>query len=437
MVVFTHVSKTEDLGINELQTKRDFDNVGEPSLESAEETTDSSNNTRDSGESYYEQNCKFIVANSPDFRNKNGDTMSFSNDSITENSFFSDESPRSFIKIPRSLFNDPRWKGMREKYKKVFFTLLFHASFTKKTYAIGPNLITINPGQFCTSIRNLMELCNDEVKYQEDKVDKNIVERSVSLFTKFGLVRHEVIHGKSVITITQRELYDHFQNQCDTASETKVRLNRDTNEEYKNVKKEDNVYVLETNDTNDKTNLSKKDASETLHSIDGAVAPDSSLSNLNPENQKRFQILWEYIIKYSMNYGNTHNKKPGIKKKDLEDWINKYDPREILECLKLTLKASPSQTWPGYVNKLLRDKISKRESDAEHGRKVVEQIINKNKMSHIEMMKDYFKDSISDEQTYYYLPQQTIEAVLRRSFERAKEAEREARIRFQEDERYG
>lgn len=437
MIVFTHASKTEELGINELQTKEGFDNVEEPSLEPAEETADSSNNTRDSGESYYEQNCKFIVANSPDFRNKNGDIMQISTNSIIQDQIQSDDSMKRFIKIPRELLEDYNWRSMRLKYQRIFLIILEEVSYRKREYKYNGHSIPILPGQLCISMRRLVETYNRDVKYKDEKIDLPLAQRAVSVFSKFGFSTHESIHGITLITITQRELYEHFKNQSDTPFDTEPIRNRYTNEEYKEGKKIDNVCVVETNDSNDKNNLSKKDATDTPDSIDGAVAPDSSLSNLNPENQKRFEILWEYIIKYSMNYGCTSNKKPGIKKKDLEDWIIKYDPREILECLKMTLKASPSQTWPGYVNKLLRDKISKKESDAEHGRKVVEQIVNKNKMSHIEIMKDYFKDTISEEQVYYHLPQQTLEGILKRSFERAREMEIESRKRFQEEARYG
>lgn len=136
-----------------------------------------------------------------------------------------------FIKIPRSLFQNAHWQGMRSKYQKVFLTILFHTSHKKKSFSIGENLIEILPGQFCTSIRNLMDLCNEGVKYKEDKIDKNIIERAVSLFTKIGFVRQEVRHKKSILTITYPGIYDEEKKTTETATETRPRHDRDIKEE--------------------------------------------------------------------------------------------------------------------------------------------------------------------------------------------------------------
>ena len=358
-----------------------------------------------------------ILAGPPNFRKEMGAIMSVTSD-------------EGFVKLPRSLWNDPQWKSARPKYKLVFMTLLFNASFTQKTFSISNNIVTIGPGQFCTSIRNLIDLCNDGIKFKEDKVDKNIVERSVSLFTKIGFVRQEVRHGKSIFTITHNELYEHFQKQSETGSETKVRQNRDTNEE-------------------------RKERKEIEETIEGAVALDSSLMNLekeeqkkdpsifqpetpkekvelNPEKQKHFENLWKFVIENKIAVGMTS--KPGIKEKDLITWLKTYDAKEILECLNLAIKASIKSTYGGYVATLLKDRIAKREEDSKQGRKFVEEFIKKNKIDYIELKKDYFSDLISDEQSYYYLPIITLDIILKKCKQKAQE--REEQERSQRDYEY-
>lgn len=129
-----------------------------------------------------------------------------------------------YVKVPRSLWKNPIWQGCREKYKKVFMTLLFTAHFRKRTVSYQNNPIELLPGQHCASMRELVDLCNDGVRFKEDRVDKNIVERAVSLFTKIGLVRHDTSHGISLFTIVYGNIFD----QVETASETGPRQDRDS-----------------------------------------------------------------------------------------------------------------------------------------------------------------------------------------------------------------
>ena len=361
-----------------------------------------------------------ILSHAPNSYKENGVSMSVD---------FSDE---GFVKIPRSLFNDANWKGMREKYRRVFVVLLFHTAFTKQSFGIGANTITIEPGQFCTSIRNLVELCNDGIKYKDDKVDKNIVERAVSLFTKIGLVRQEVRHGKSILTITQLDLYEHFQKQTETANETRPRLDRDTNEERK--EREELEETIDGPSALDSflLDLEKEEQKKDLP----VFKPQTPIPQISQEKQQHMKILWEFIEKNSMQEHKTKNRAPGIKEKDLSSWLVKYDGKEIMECLKMTIKAKPNKTWPGYVTKLLRDRIIKKEADAVTGRQMVEQIVKREKMTHIDLKQDYFVDLINKDQMYYYLNPEVLKGFLKRSFDRSKEHEAEERRQKEYEDDY-
>jgi hypothetical protein len=150
-----------------------------------------------------------------------------------------DMSEQGFIKVPRSLLNDPRWNGMRLKYRHVFLILLARCYWKKTKYNVRGNIIELEKGQICVSYRQLVDWCNQEMSFKEDYVDKNIVERAVSVFFQFQIARHEVRHGKMVITITIPGYYGEEKNETETLSETKPRHNRDIKEEvYKKNKKD-------------------------------------------------------------------------------------------------------------------------------------------------------------------------------------------------------
>lgn len=214
----------ENSKLNELLSKEIFDRV-ESQAKKMPEFDDSGRKKLDSvGESGIVNFDNSTIPVSPNLYKEYG--------VLVENSGY-------FI-IPRSLMNDPRYQGARMKYKIVLLTILKNAAFAQTTHAIGCEVISIGIGQFCTSIRGLTDLCNEGVKYKEDLIDKNIVERASHFWCRCGFVRQEVRHGKTILTVTIPEFYAKEKNECETGIETKPRQNRDTKEEYKEDK-EDNI----------------------------------------------------------------------------------------------------------------------------------------------------------------------------------------------------
>jgi len=142
--------------------------------------------------------------------------------------------------IPRSVTSDPRYKTARLKYQKVLFVLFEHVAFAPTTHAIGHKIINIRVGQLCITSRHLVKLCNEDVKFEEDLVDKNIIDRAIAFFEKCGFVSQEVIHRKSIITITVPAFYDRFKNTSEPRSEPKVSQKRANKEEEKEDKDKKN-----------------------------------------------------------------------------------------------------------------------------------------------------------------------------------------------------
>jgi hypothetical protein len=307
------------------------------------------------------------ISESPNFHNRKGDSMSYS----------------GYIQIPRSLFNDPHWKSMRTKYQKVFMTILLHAAWSKKKYSINGNLIEIQPGQFCTSIRNLVDLCNDGVKFKEDQVDKSLVERAVSVFTKVQFVRHELRHKKSIFTITFPGIYDNLKNITETPIETTSRHHRDINEERK-----EREYIKETNEIYPPVSLLSNFEKEEKQNSPSVFEP--SQKNENPD----FSKIWEFAIKMRAAEGYTPDKKPGITEKDLSNWLKIYEVKEIEECIRSAACATISKSYGGYINSILRDKIHQKKDNIQINNEFLKEVFKTKNCSHLENHKQYVTDNL-------------------------------------------
>lgn len=124
----------------------------------------------------------------------------------------------SFVQIYTEVFTDPLINGLPPSYKCVLYTILAHACFAPCKMNDHGQLIHLEAGQFMCTVRHLAELAN---------VGKNDAERALKKFVEFKIVRQEVRHKKTVITVlwgikTQNE---------ETTKETRKRQTRDTKEE--------------------------------------------------------------------------------------------------------------------------------------------------------------------------------------------------------------
>lgn len=140
-----------------------------------------------------------------------------------------------FYQVPTEIIQDPRFQSSRTNYQRVFWKLCEVVCYKDTEYAIGSKKILLKRGQFCTSIDQFVEICNKNVRFKEDLIDRNIVSRAIAFFCECQFVRQEVRqevrHKKSILTI----LWDGFSEKSDTISETiseqQVRQNRDNNKD--------------------------------------------------------------------------------------------------------------------------------------------------------------------------------------------------------------
>ena len=210
---------------NELLSKGNFDRVESIQIKNPEGDNSGLINETDSvRESAIMDRDKPIIAKAPNSYKDYGAPVNNS----------------GYFIIPRSVSSDPRYKSARLKYKHVLHILFENVAFSPTTHAIGTEVISIAIGQYCISERNLVDLCNEGVKFKEDKVDKNIVHRAVHFWARCGIVNQQVIHDKTLLTITVPEFYERKKKTSEPGSETEVNQNRTTKEEDKEDK-EDNI----------------------------------------------------------------------------------------------------------------------------------------------------------------------------------------------------
>ncbi len=135
----------------------------------------------------------------------------------------------NFIQIPRSLLEHPTVKAAPFPQKWLLITIIQHACFLPCQIDDHQTIIDLQPGQLCCSFRQLADWSGS---------DKNNIERGIARFSKVQILRHEVRHKKSIITITHTDTYDLIKQYSETGNETKVRQERDKSETQKD--KEDN-----------------------------------------------------------------------------------------------------------------------------------------------------------------------------------------------------
>lgn len=128
-----------------------------------------------------------------------------------------------YVQILHDLLRSDLFLDAPCAYRCVLITLLDRVVFEKQVMDDHGRKITVRPGQYLTTIRELAVLAN---------VEKNDAERAVKYFS--GIVRQEVRHRKSLFTI----LWGIKLNNSETGSETKKRQERDTKEEHKNIRQQ-------------------------------------------------------------------------------------------------------------------------------------------------------------------------------------------------------
>jgi len=169
---------------------------------------------------------------------------------------------KGFIRIPREILEDPRYRASRLKYQKVLIKLFEVVCYKETPHAIGTTKIILHPGQYCYSLNYFMRICNEDVKHEEDLINRDIVDHAMRYFENCNFVRREVRQRKSIVTI----LWNGFSESVATTSAIDVRQECDINKEEQEEqegKKDCSVVLLARDGARKKSHTRKKNM--TIH----------------------------------------------------------------------------------------------------------------------------------------------------------------------------
>jgi len=137
-----------------------------------------------------------------------------------------------YIKIPRSLLFDPLWNSLSLLEQHIFLVILANTCYRPQKYNDHGVILDLEPGQFCTTYRELADLC-------KKKTTKDHVDRAIKKFALYHFLRQEVRHIKSVLTICHKDTYDLIVNSNETGFATTLRQDCDRIATEKNKDKKD------------------------------------------------------------------------------------------------------------------------------------------------------------------------------------------------------
>ena len=140
-------------------------------------------------------------------------------------------SEKGFLALSRDFLKDPAFNGMRISYQRLFLIMAREAVWKKTKWDISHHEVWLMPGQLCASYKWLAEKYNEDLRFDEDKIDKALVQRSVSVFLQLHFAIQESIHNKSVFTILIPMTYVFDKSNTDTDTDTKPIRNRYANKQ--------------------------------------------------------------------------------------------------------------------------------------------------------------------------------------------------------------
>ena len=280
-----------------------------------------------------------------------------------------------FVQLPRFLLEDPRWNGIKIKYRHVLFTILKKCVWKKTAHNIHGNVIYLEPGQLAVSYRQLVEWCNEDVCFKEDHVDKNLVERAVSVFLKFQIVRQHVRHQKMILTVTLPGYYEEKKNQTETACETEPRQYRDIKEESEEKRRREDV--------------AKRSDSEYGGVGEIAAAKKSPLSNGSKRkkiSKQDSEILAECCKRW------------GITEKCQSIWLSKFSLDYIISHLDIMEKKPSSQieNYEKWMEMALKKDYAECEKNRQANLDFIKEFKEKNGWTEMEILKQYCKFHVPD-----------------------------------------
>lgn len=254
-----------------------------------------------------------------------------------------------YIQITRELINDPNVRAAPIAQRWILITILEFCCFKPKKIDDHGVIIDLLPGQCMITLRSFAEYIGAE---------KNDVERAIARFSKVKILRQEVRHKKTIITA----LWGIEIHTCETTIETKVRQERDTNEERKNETPSFSSFKKETN--KERKVVRPAFRSPLLHEEDiNAMAAMTEL------NDRAVQI------------------------KEFSQWLKTHDLDEVSWCCGKMLEAKSIKKTPSAtIQWFLSDRTFYKEKNIESNRIFSAELKIKYNLNSLTITKQYARD---------------------------------------------
>ena len=141
---------------------------------------------------------------------------------------------KGWLKLYRSLLEDPIWTGSTPEQKVVFITLLLMANFEEAEWEWKSESYSLKPGQFITSLKSLEEKCGKNISTQN-------VRTALARFEKYGFLTNESTKQNRLITIVNWGFYQQNARFLTKQLTNDKQTPHNVLTTSKNVKKEKNI----------------------------------------------------------------------------------------------------------------------------------------------------------------------------------------------------
>jgi len=129
-----------------------------------------------------------------------------------------------YLRIPRSLLEDPMFRDARTEYQHVFMVLLSRSAFAPYDINDHSVLVRVEVGEICFSIDQIARFCGRWITAKQ-------VERAIHYFRKCHFLGQRMGHRRSILKITHSACYDMMFGSNGTRTGTRPGQDRDINKE--------------------------------------------------------------------------------------------------------------------------------------------------------------------------------------------------------------
>jgi hypothetical protein len=150
-----------------------------------------------------------------------------------------------FLRLPRSLREDPLWIGFTQRERHAYEEFLYRMAYEETSQDDHGQVTVIKIGQYLTTEREFADLCNLTKPKGMERFDKSFINRLWVKLKRLDFSDHKVNHKKTILTCTRKDIC----KLIEPGIEPKVNQERTKSEpQKKNDKKDDNEKKFKKSD---------------------------------------------------------------------------------------------------------------------------------------------------------------------------------------------